>query len=339
MRKFYSTLAVLAAAALALPGAAHAQANKLTVGLPTTPPNVVHMPVIVARELGLYKKYGVDVETVQLEDGVKVFRAMLAGNLDVGMSPGAVTIIGVSNAAPVKVIVANSNKFEASMIVRDNVKDMADLKGKRIGIQQPGGFADLLSRSVLRAAKLDPKDVNFVTIASEDVPALVADQVDTAILHVEQEMLAKSKIPTLHAIARMWDVQPKTLYTVAAVTDKTIKDKPAALQAFVTANIEAVRTMYSNKAKVMPILVKFTGYPEKIISDTYDFMVKNCIWDANTGLSPERYNFTSDLMTKVGNIKEGKTPKYEDIVDAEFGKKAIEKLGEWKGPICPTAAF
>jgi len=339
MRKLYSTLAVLAAAALALPGAAHAQANKLTVGLPTTPPNVVHMPVVVARELGLYKKYGVDVETVQLEDGVKVFRAMLAGNLDVGMSPGAVTIIGVSNAAPVKVIVANSNKFEASMIVRDNVKDMADLKGKRIGIQQPGGFADLLSRSVLRAAKLDPKDVNFVTIASEDVPALVADQVDTAILHVEQEMLAKSKIPTLHAIARMWDVQPKTLYTVAAVTDKTIKDKPAALQAFVTANIEAVRTMYSNKAKVMPILVKFTGYPEKIISDTYDFMVKNCIWDANTGLSPERYNFTSNLMTKVGNIKEGKTPKYEDIVDAEFGKKAIEKLGEWKGPICPTAAF
>ena len=214
MRKLYLTLAAIAAAALVLPGAAHAQANKLAVGLPTTPPNVVHMPVIVARELGLYKKYGVDVETVQLEDGVKVFRAMLAGNIDVGMSPGAVTIIGVSNGAAVKIIVANSNKFEASMIVRDNIKDMADLKGKRIGIQQPGGFADLLSRSVLRAAKIDPKDVNFVTIASEDVPALVADQVDTAILHVEQEMLAKSKVPSLHAIARMWDVQPKTLYTL-----------------------------------------------------------------------------------------------------------------------------
>ena len=230
MRKLYLTLAAFAAAALALPGAAHAQANKLTVGLPTTPPNVVHMPVIVARELGLYKKYGVDVETVQLEDGVKVFRATLAGNLDVGMSPGAVTIIGVSNSAPVKVILANSNKFEASMVVRDNVKDMADLKGKRIGIQQPGGFADINSRAVLRAAKIDPKDVNFVSIASEDVPALVADQVDTAILHVEQEMLAKSKVPSLHAIARMWEMQPKTLYTVAAVTEKTIKEKHAALR-------------------------------------------------------------------------------------------------------------
>lgn len=339
MRKFYLIVAMLAAGALMLPGAAQAQNNKLTVGLPTTPPNVVHMPVIVARELGLYKKYGVDVETVQLEDGVKVFRAMLAGNLDVGMSPGAVTIIGISNGAPVKVILATSNKFEASMVVRGNVKTMADLKGKRIGIQQPGGFADINSRAVLRAAKIDPKDVNFVSIATEDVPALVADQVDTGILHVEQEMLAKSKVPTLHAIARMWELQPKTLYTVAAVTDKTMKDKRAALEAFTKANIEATRVMYSDKAKVMPILVKFTGYPEKIISDSYDFLVKNCIWDANSGLSAERVNFTAGLMTKVGNIKEGKTPKYDDVVDASFAKDAIAKLGEWKGPVCPSAAF
>jgi hypothetical protein len=44
-------------------------------------------------------------------------------------------------------------------------------------------------------------------------------------------------------------------------------------------------------------------------------------------------------MTKVGNIKEGKTPKYEDVIDASFAKKSIEQMGEWKGPACPTAAF
>ena len=111
------------------------------------------------------------------------------------------------------------------------------------------------------------------------------------------------------------------------------------MQAFVKANIEATRIMYTDKAKMMPILVKHTGYPEKILSESFDFMVKNCIWDANTGLGPERFNFTAELMTKVGNIKEGKTPKYEDVVDASFAKKAIEQLGEWKGPVCPTAAF
>jgi ABC-type nitrate/sulfonate/bicarbonate transport system substrate-binding protein len=337
MRAFHSVLAA-AAVAMVLPGQASAQ-TKITIGIPTSPPNIVHMPVIVAKELGLYKKAGLDVDIVSLGDGVKVYRALLAGNIDLGLTPGAPTIIGRANGATVKALSANLPKLEASLVVRADIKTMADLKGKRIGIQEPGGFADLLSRAVLRAAKIDPKDVNFVSIASEDVPALVANQVDTAILHVEQEMLAKSKVPELHAVARMWELQPKTLYTFLSATEKTIKDKPSIIQAVVAANIEATRIMYTEKAKVMPIFVKQTGYPEKILSDTYDFMVKECIWDANSGLGAERVNFTSDLMTKVGNIKEGKTPTYDDIVDATFAKKALEQLGEWKGPVCPTTAF
>jgi NitT/TauT family transport system substrate-binding protein len=338
MRTLYSTLAAFAVLTLALADSANAQ-QKITIGIPTSPPNIVHMPVIVAKELGLYKKAGLDVDIVSLGDGVKVYRALLAGNIDLGLTPGAPTIIGRSNGATVKALSANLPKFEASMVVRGDIKTVADLKGKRIGIQEPGGFADLLSRSVLRAGKIDPKEVNFVSIASEDVPALVANQVDTAILHVEQEMFAKSKVPDLHAIGRMWELQPKTLYTFLSATEKTIKDKQAMVQAVVTANIEATRIMYTDKAKVMPIFVKQTGYPEKILSESYDFMVKNCIWDANSGLGADRVNFTAELMTKIGNIKEGKTPKYEDIVDATFAKKALEQVGEWKGPVCPTAAF
>jgi NitT/TauT family transport system substrate-binding protein len=338
MRRFATVLAAVAAAAIVLPGAAQAQ-TKIVIGIPTSPPNIVHMPPIIAAELGLYKKAGIEANMVSLGDGTKVFRALLAGNIDFGLTPGAPTIIGISNGANVKALSANLPKFEASLVVRDNIKTMEDLKGKRIGIQEPGGFSDILSRAVLRTAKIDPKEVNFVSIASEDVPALVANQVDTAILHVEQEMFAKTKVPSLHAVARMWELQPKTLYTFLSTTEKIIKEKPQIVQAVVSANIEATRIMYTDKAKILPILVKQTGYPEKILSDSFDFLVQQCIWDANSGLSPERINFTADLMAKVGNIKEGKTPKYEEIVDTTFAKKAIEQVGEWKGPVCPTAAF
>jgi ABC-type nitrate/sulfonate/bicarbonate transport system substrate-binding protein len=339
MRKLLTTAAALAAAALVLPGASRAQSNKLVIGMPTSPPNIVHMPVIVGIDLGIYKKYGVDVSTVALDGGVKVYRAMLSGNIDIAQAPAAVTAVGIAKGAKVKGILGTLDKFEASMVVRDNIKTMADLKGKRIGIQQPGGFADILSRNVLRAAHVDPKDVNFVTIATEDVPALVADQVDTAILHVEQEMLAKEKVPSLHAIARMWELQPKTMYTLFDVTEKTIEEKPQALEGFVKGMIEATRIMYTDKAKVMPILVKHTGYPEKVVSETYDFLVKNCIWNANTGLSPARINFTSKLMEKVHNIEPGKAPSYDQIVDKSFAAKAIKDLGLWKGPVCPSAEF
>lgn len=338
LRPLKATSALLACVIMsAAPGLAAAE--DLTVGMPTTPPNIVHTPVLIAQDLGLFKKEGVSVKTVALEDGVKVYRAMLAGNIDIGMTPGAVTIIGASKGAPAKIILVNTPKFEASMIVRDNIKTMEDLKGKRIGIQQPGGFADLISRSVLRAAKIDPKEVNFVTIATDDVPALVANQVDTAILHVDQEMFAKTKVPGLHAIARMWELQPKTLYLVDSVTDKTITEKAKALKAYTKAHIEAVRMIYTDKAKVLPVIIKHTGLPPDVAEQALDYMIKACIWDANTGLGPERINFTGNLMEKVGNIEKGKIPKYDDIVDTSFAKEAIAELGEWKGPICPSPAM
>lgn len=329
--------ALLAGAIVALP--VSARAEDLVIGMPTSPPNIVHMPVLIAQDLGLYKKHGITVKTVALDGGVKVYRAMLSGNVDIAMAPGALAIVGVAKGSPARILYVNTPKFEASMVARANVPTMADLKGKRIGIQQPGGFADINSRAVLRAAKIDPKEVNFVSIATEDVPALVADQIDTGILHVEQEIFAKSKVPSIHAIARMWELQPKTLYLTAAATDTTIKQKPSQLKAYIKANMEATRLMYTDKAKVMPILIKHTGYPAKIVEEAFDFMVKNCIWDANSGLGKERVEFTAGLMTKVGNFPEGKTPKYEDVVNASFANDALKDLGEWKGPVCPTPAM
>jgi len=328
-------LVLLAAAALALPGTAGAQ-TKLILALPTTPPNIIHTPALIAKDLGFYKKEGIELTTIQLEGGVYTYRATVAGNADIALASGAFSIVGKAKGAPTKMILASAPKVEASMVVDKDIKTLADLKGKRIGIQEPGGYADVLSRGVLRAAKIDPKDVNFVSIASEDVPALVAGQVDTAILHVEQEIVARDKVPTLHAVARLWEIQPKNLSTVMAVTDKTIAEKRAALKGFVKANIEATRMIYTDRAKVLPIIMKYTEQSKDVVEKSLDFMIKNCMWDANSGLGPTRVNFTANLMEKVGNIPKGKVPKYDDLVDLSFANDAIKELGEWKGPVCPS---
>jgi NitT/TauT family transport system substrate-binding protein len=329
------TSTLFAAALITAPGLAHAQHN-LTVAMPTTPPNIVHMPMHIANDLGLFKKDGLEIKVVELAGGVYTFRAVVAGSADVASASGPFSAVGRAKGSNTKMILANMPKLEASMIVNADIKTMADLKGKRIGIQEPGGFADVLARGVLRAAKIDPKDVHFVSIATEDVPALVAGQVDTAILHVEQEIIAQQKIPSLHAIARLWEIQPDNLYNVLAVTEKLIKEKPAAVKALVKGHIEATRLIYTDKAKVLPIIVKYTKLPKDVAEKALDFLVEKCIWDANHGLGPKRVNVTAAMMERVGNIPKGQTPTYEDMVDLSFANESIKELGEWKGPICPS---
>ena len=330
-----TTTMMLVAALLAASNLANAQ-NQLVVAMPTTPPNIVHMPMHIANDLGLFKKEGLEIKVVELAGGVYTYRAVVAGSADVASASGPFSVVGRAKGATTKMILANMPKLEASMIVNKDIKAMADLKGKRIGIQEPGGFADVLARGVLRAANIDPKDVSFVSIATEDVPALVAGQVDTAILHVEQEMIAQSKIPSLHAIARLWEIQPDNLYNVMAVMEKTIQDKRAALEAFVKGHIEATRLIYTDKAKVLPIIVKYTKLPADVVAKSLDFMVDKCIWDANHGLGPRRVNFTANLMERVGNIQKGKTPPYEELVDLSFANGAIKSIGEWNGSVCPS---
>jgi ABC-type nitrate/sulfonate/bicarbonate transport system substrate-binding protein len=261
---------------------------------------------------------------------------MVAGSADVASASGPFSIVGRAKGASTKMILANMPKLEASMVVNKDIRTLADLKGKRIGIQEPGGFADVLARGVLRAAKIDPKEVSFVSIATEDVPALVAGQVDTAILHVEQEMVAQSKVPTLHAIARLWEIQPDNLYNVMAVMEKALQDKRAALKAFVKGHIEATRLIYTDKTKVLPIIIKYTKLPPDVAAKSLDFMAEKCIWDANHGLGPRRVNYTAELMERVGNIPKGQTPKYEELVDMSLADEVIKELGEWKGPVCPS---
>ena len=324
-----------ALAALAAPTVADAQ-TKLIVAMPTSPPNIVHMPVHIANDLGLFKEEGLVVETFSLEGGVHTYRAMVGGNADIASASGPFSIVGRSKGAPTKMILASAPKLESSMVAQPSIKTLADLKGKRIGIQEPSGFADVLSRAVLREAKIDPKEVSFVSILSEDVPPLVAGQIDTAILHVEQEIIAQQKAPQLHAIARLWELQPNQLYNAMVTTEKTIASKRAAIKGFVKAHIKATRLMYTDRDKVLPIIVKHTGLPADAIAKAFDFMVEKCIWDANHGLSQKRVGFTGGVMERVGNIEKGKVPAYNESVDISLAEEAIKELGEWKGPKCPS---
>ena len=181
MHKFKSSLAVLAAAIM-LPAVAQAQ-TKITIGIPTSPPNIVHMPTIVAKELGHYKKAGLDVDIVSLGDGVKVYRALLAGNIEFGLTPGAPTIIGRSNGAAVKALSANLPKFEASMVVRADIKSLADLKGKQLAVDM-GGSQFQVTKMYLAAKGIDlGKDIivvnaNFAVARAQ----LEADRVDAALV-------------------------------------------------------------------------------------------------------------------------------------------------------------
>ena len=57
--------------------------RKVVFGVPVTPPNVVHLPPYIAKDMGFFDELNIDVELVTFEGGTQTLRGSVAGGLDI----------------------------------------------------------------------------------------------------------------------------------------------------------------------------------------------------------------------------------------------------------------
>ena len=305
-------------------------AKKLVLAMAVTPPNLVHIPPYLAKDLGYFKEEGLDVEIVSFEGGVGSLRAMMAGSADLALTSGDPPILARVQGAAIKMVLSTSPLLEAVMTVQGNIKEIKDLKGKKIGIQEPSGFADIFSRRLLGLAKIKPDEVQIISTSTAGrVPALVTGQVDTGVLHVEQAIRAIKRNPKLRNLVNFWEVFPDAFYNVIVVQEKTLKEKRGLVEGFVRAVIKASRYLYKNKKGTLDAAAEITGYSIDELDSAYDQLTKGRVFGVNDGMPRKMVQFNLDNLVKLGRLSAEKKPAYEQIVDPGPAEAALKSLGKW----------
>lgn len=139
-------------------------------------------PILMAKPLGIYEKYGLDVELVKMPGWAAVRDAMMAGELDAThlIAPMPITMsLGIGSAAfatrTVTISNLNGNAITVAKQHEQNVKGPADFKGFRIAIPYPHSTHTLLLRYYLATGGLDPdKDVQMDVVPPPDTVALMS---------------------------------------------------------------------------------------------------------------------------------------------------------------------
>jgi len=309
---------------------AQAPLKKLTLAMAVTPPNLVHIPPYLAKDLGYFKEEGLEVEIVSFEGGVGSLRNLMAGGVDLALTSGDPPIFARVQGAPIKMIYSTSPRLEAVMTVQGSIKEVKDLKGKKIGIQEPNGFADIFSRRLLGRVGIKPEEVQFITTSTAGrVPALLTGQVDTGVMHVEQAIRATKRNPNLRNLVNFWEIFPDAFYNVIVAQEKTIKEKPQLIEAFVRAVIKANRYIYKNKKGTLDAAVEFTGYTHEELEPAYDQLVKGRVWSVNEGMPANMVQFNIDNLVRLGRIPADKKPTVDQVVDLGSANAALKTLGKW----------
>jgi NitT/TauT family transport system substrate-binding protein len=324
------TIVILAALAPAGITVAQAPRRTLVIGMPVTPPNLPHLGVYVAKDLGYFDEEGINLELAAFESGLQSLRGGVSGSVDILGASSEPVIAAISRGAKIRSIFSYAHRLTVVMAARESIRRPADLRGKNLGIQEVGAFREVMTRAVLHSAGLTQQDVNYVPVSSAGyITALIGNKIDTAILHIDQAYMARTKKASLHPLVPLWEIMPSYWYGTFSTTEELLRKDSDLLARAVAAIIKAHRFMYRNKERTLDLASKHTGYPKEVLGPAYDALAAAKVWPVNDGMPAEMVQVTINKMVEIGLLKENEKPKVEQVVDRGPANAALAKLGRW----------
>ena len=149
----------------------------------------IHM----AKQEGLYKKNGLDVELIHIASSSRGIQAILAGEIGFSSMDGVNAAQATLKGANIVLVAGATNRQVFSLIAKPEFKRITDLRGKKIGITRIGSSTHTSALYALNSAGLKPLDYQILPLV--EVPniftALSAGQIDAGVMSPPTNARAK----------------------------------------------------------------------------------------------------------------------------------------------------
>ena len=224
----------------------------------------------VAQEEGLFKKNGLDVELVHIPSTSRAIQVMLAGELQYSYMDGRNSVTAALKGADVVILTGVANRLVFSFMARPELKNLSDLKGKKIGITRLGSSTHSVTLWVLNRHGLKPEDVQLLQLV--DVPniltAIVAGQIDAGALSPPTNFRARKA-----GLSELIDLSkdgPEYVSVAIGSTRSFVKANEEMTRRFVRGYSEGVQFLKANKAAGIRAIQKYARIKDPdILEATY----------------------------------------------------------------------
>jgi NitT/TauT family transport system substrate-binding protein len=280
----------------------------------------------VAQEEGLFKKHGLDVELIHIASTSRAIQSMLSGEIHYTTADALNSIQAVGAGADVVMFCEGVNRFVFSIMARPEIKRLADLKGKKIGITRIGSSTHTAVQFAVNKAGLAANDYSLLQLG--EVPniltTLLAGQIDAGALSPPTNSRAKKA--GLFELLNLGTDGPEYPSTVIASTKAYVKANPENTRRMVRSLAEGLAIFKNNRQIGIRALQKYTRLKDSdILEDTY--MQFRDAFDAvpyvsRTGIQ----TLIASLGEKDAKIRQ---LKYEDVADMRFVAE-LERDGFFK---------
>jgi NitT/TauT family transport system substrate-binding protein len=317
-------LSMLFLCVLSLPNSSNAQALK-KIRLASSSTNVSFLALYTALHRGFFKDEGIDLEMIFMPANL-ASTAVLNGDVDYN---GAVTgTIGAAvQGRPMKVMLFTVAKPLLFLVSQKNIKDVKQLKGKKIAGSSPGGSATLLANQALKQIGLEPgKDVSVLQMsgnAASRFAVLESGVVEASLLSVPENIMALEK--GYNELLFLGDVIefPQNGF---GSSDKKIRENPDEVYRMVRATVRGLQFIWdkNNSEAVTNVLMKQWKVNDRKMAAEMSRQV-NRVLTKDAYVKPESVQVLIDLARESAKVS--KPVSVSEVVDYSFLDRARKELG------------
>lgn len=314
------------------PAPGSAPAGTLRIGLPTGVTSFANADVAVADAKGFFAREGLQVQVQNLRSGVSVVQGVVGGALDIGAASIEPVLNAAAGGGNVAIIGSYADRLTVSAVTPSSIRTAADLRGRRVGVQEVGAFREVMSRLVLETGGLTPSDVQYVPVDAQNyASALLDGRIQSAILQVEQAVDAMRTNPDLRVLVDLNQIEPEWHYGTYFTARGWLDANRDTATRFMAAITEAHRFMYDNRAETVQIVARATEFSPEVIDAAYETLLQQqAVFPVNTGLDRARISATIAETQRLGALQ-STPPPLDRLIDDGPVRAAVDRLGERTG--------
>ncbi|MCL6613846.1 MAG: ABC transporter substrate-binding protein [Firmicutes bacterium] len=242
-------------------------------------PNVQFAPWYVAEAKGYFAGEGLKVEFDYNLD-VDGLLLLGQGKREFAVGGGDMVIIARSQGLPVTYVCTLYAKFPPSIIslAEKGITTMADLRGKRIGVPFMG-TSYIALRAMLAKAGMKEEDVKVLMIGYTQIPSLLADKVDAAVVFANNEPIQLAAQGRRFNQIYSYDYFPLVGHGVVT-SERMLEEEPTVVRAFVRATLEGMRYALRYPRAAFTLVQKAIDLPPADAEVQYQvFRASMALWE------------------------------------------------------------
>ncbi len=334
MRRMATLLAALLAACggagpAATQPAAPAAATATATPQPTTTKLVVgyseiyegELPIWYAFEKGIFAKNFLDVE-LQYTESATGIAALISNKTQIYQGGGSQTLSANVEGSDLVLIGNLVPTYPYVFMVGPDIKSIQDLKGKKVGVSNPGSTSDIATRVGLAKEGLVPdKDVTIVAVGSS--------QNRTAALKNGSIQGGLDQPPSSFALEAagfrvLFDMAKQKLPVVnngIVVQRSFMTANRAVVQRYVDSIVQSIAALRKDKAGAVAVYKKYLKDSDEALAKTYDYAMQ-----LFPSLPYARAEHLADSVAVLG-AKNPKVKAYDlsKMLDESFVKSAGDR--------------